>query len=120
MARAKRTCTVSSCPNLTDGGACAEHRAASYKAQDRARGKVAERGYGGRQRKWRAVILARDPICVDPKGLHPNEPRASVVADHIQPLQQGGSWAFSNGRGLCVRCHEAVTPRGAVRARSAA
>ena len=109
----KRTCSLPGCPNLTEGGPCAQHRKAAYKAQDEHRGSSSQRGYGARHRRWRAVILARDPVCVDPLGRHPGEPRASVVADHIVPLLEGGGWAFTNGRGLCVNCHEAVTRRGA-------
>ncbi len=68
------------------------------------RGTVAERGYGGHHRKWRAMILQRDPLCMWP-GCH--EP--ATVADHIVPLRQGGGWDLENGQGLCRRHHNVKT-----------
>ena len=114
-ARSKRTCSRPGCPNLTEGGLCAEHRKAAYRAQDEHRGTRQQRGYGARHEHWARCIRARDPVCVDPMGRHPGEVRPSVVADHIVPLKEGGGWEFSNGRGLCYACHEAVTRRGSVR-----
>jgi len=54
--------------------------------------------YGHDWRKTRAIVLARDPICV---SCHRNP---SVVADHITPRRQGGSDDPSNLRGVCVPC----------------
>jgi 5-methylcytosine-specific restriction enzyme A len=106
MARAKRPCTMPSCPNLSAGGPCPEHRAATYKEQDRQRGNRHVRGYGTRHDSWACYIKARDPICKLGHLRHPERPEASVVADHIVPLEDGGTFAFSNGQGLCRACHQ--------------
>ncbi|MCI0423644.1 MAG: HNH endonuclease [Acidobacteria bacterium] len=98
---AKRPCTSTGCPELTNGGRCLTHRRA-YEAQ---RGTTAERGYGGHHRRWRLLVLHRDPICKS-CGLAP-----SAEADHIKPLRDGGDWSLENGQGLCKPCHTRKTNR---------
>jgi 5-methylcytosine-specific restriction protein A len=59
-----------------------------------------QRGYDGRHRKWREIILQRDPVCKICNDAF------SVVADHITPVNKGGSWyELTNGQGLCESCH---------------
>jgi 5-methylcytosine-specific restriction endonuclease McrA len=61
---------------------------------------ASQRGYDHNHRKWRAVILRRDPICKMCNSA------LSTHADHIIPINQGGSkYDYSNGQGLCVSCH---------------
>lgn len=98
---AKHPCPVPGCGKLTNGGQCPEHRLAS----EHARGKTAERGYGEHHRRWRLLILHRDPIC---KACG-NAP--ATEADHIQPLRDGGDWSLENGQGLCKPCHTRKTNR---------
>lgn len=70
------------------------------------RGSAASRGYGAQHRRWRAMVLARDPFCVDPYVRHGRfGPEPAIVADHIVRLEAGGSWALENGQGLCESCH---------------
>ena len=57
------------------------------------------------------MVLARNPLCVDPFKRHPNAAVLSTIADHIVPLHDGGGWALENGQGLCGRCHAVKTAR---------
>ena len=52
-------------------------------------------------------MLARDPVCVDPFGIHAQrrEVIPSTDADHIVRLEDGGGWGLENGQGLCAECH---------------
>ena len=88
-----RSCPVPRCPNRTRGGKCAPHR----RQAEQARGSAASRGYGAGHRRWRALVLARDPVC--PCGA------PATVADHVVPLRRGGDWSVENGQGRCVSCH---------------
>lgn len=98
--RPKRVCSMPHCPNLTEGGRCDECRKGAQGALQERRGTSAQRGYGARHRKWRKIILARDPIC---RGC---DRAPSRIADHIVPLEFGGDWEIENGQGLCWACHE--------------
>jgi len=85
---------------------CPTHALARQQSYDRQRGTPVERGYGADHRKWRAAILARDPIC----RACGSEP--STFADHIRPLSQGGAKLdLANGQGMCSRCHQAKRGR---------
>lgn len=107
--RAPHFCTYPGCPTLIrgPGSKCERHQRAERRRYDRARGTSAERGYGGRHRRWRRMVLARDPVCVDPYGRHAErgEVVPATVADHIVPLRRGGEWTLENGQGLCASCH---------------
>lgn len=93
----------SRCGRLGAGRLCEIHLREERRALDARRGKTAARGYGGHHREWREVILARDPICCR-CGRKP-----STIADHIVPLEDGGTWELSNGQGLDGRCHAIKT-----------
>lgn len=96
----KKPCREPGCPALTDGGRCQAHQ----RQVERERGSAASRGYGVQHRRWRAMVLARDPFCRDPYARHVAlEP--ATVADHVVRLKAGGSWALENGQGLCESCH---------------
>lgn len=97
-----RPCRQPGCPALVAAGYCAAHRGAGHRTYDAARGTTAQRGYGIRHQRWRAVILARDPMC----RRCGNE--SSTVAHHIVALRDGGGWSYENGMGLCSGCHNAV------------
>ena len=66
---------------------------------------AASRGYDANHRRWRSMVLSRDPIC----RLCEREP--STEADHIVPLSHGGGWSLENGQGLCKTCHSRKTAR---------
>lgn len=94
-----KACLRPHCPNLANEGQhCPEHR----------RGTPAQRGYGPSHRRWRAQVLARDPLCVlccrDEGRVTP-----STIADHVIPLSAGGTWKLTNGQGVCRPCHNRKT-----------
>jgi len=101
----KRPCRHPGCPALVNGRFCDTHLAEHNRTFDRDRGTAAQRGYDARHRRWRALVLARYPICVD-CGMRP-----STEADHVIPLEQGGDWSLENGRGRCKGCHSRKTRR---------
>jgi len=63
----------------------------------------------------RAVVLREEPTC------RPCEQQgfvtASVTADHIRPLAEGGTGDRDNMQGICSACHKAKTAREAQRAK---
>ena len=91
-------CAHPLCPNLlTSGRYCEEHARLRWRTRTAPR---LARPYDKMQhRRWRKLILGRDPIC---RVCH-TEP--STEADHIVPLDQGGGWGLDNGQGLCASCH---------------
>jgi 5-methylcytosine-specific restriction endonuclease McrA len=70
---------------------------------DKQREDATRRGYNRRHRKWRMEVLARD-LLSRACGAKP-----ATVADHIVPLNQGGTWDLSNGQGLDETCHRRKT-----------
>ena len=56
-------------------------------------------------------MLARDPICQDPFGLHKEhgELVQANVADHIIPMSHGGESEMDNLQSLCENCHNKKT-----------
>lgn len=68
-----------------------------------------------RQRKQRADILTRDPICY---LQYTGCTQTSTIEDHVIPLSQGGDrWSYSNRRGACATCHNIKTQQEAAAAR---
>ncbi len=79
--------------------------AACAKAYEQGRGTRQARGYDGRHARWRRMVLATYPDCVDcgaPGG--PDD-----HADHLVALAAGGDWSVENGRRRCHRCHSRKT-----------
>lgn len=72
-------------------------------------GSAGKRWVGEKAQKWRAMILSTHPLCVHckTKGLITK----SEEADHIIPLEDGGTYDPSNGQGLCKECHKAKTAK---------
>ena len=101
-----RPCPVGNCPKLLKRGErrCDEHDKADRKAYDHERGSAASRGYGSHHRAWRNVILARYPVCKI--GVKCGGTKPSTIADHIIPLEAGGTFADDNGQGCCQPCHD--------------
>jgi hypothetical protein len=66
---------------------------------------VTERCGGGRYRKFRARILARDPWCTEPDCRN-----RSVELHHDPPLALGGGELHpDDARGVCRDCHKRLT-----------
>ena len=70
-----------------------------------------------RFRRLRLIVLARDPLCRDPYGNHEASGRVALAeqVDHVVPLCERPDLAYDleNLQGLCVRCHQLKTRRGA-------
>lgn len=91
-------------------GYCPAHtqqvNATRYRADRDRRGTAASRGYDARHRRWRTLILARDPLCK--RCLTHVRTTPATVADHILPLRYGGArFDPANGQGLCGPCNTA-------------
>lgn len=111
-----RPCSQPGCPKIIRGTSsiyCKEHGQEEQRRVDRARGTAAQRGYNSRWRKIRRMVLARQPVCQDPFGIHKKfgEVVASNEVDHIIPLSKGGTNRFDNLQGLCKSCHSTKTAR---------
>jgi 5-methylcytosine-specific restriction protein A len=107
-------CGNSSCSEIVapgSGGFCPAHSQARDKQDRQARGTSTQRGYNARHRKWRKLVLARDPLCRVCYGSDCVRP--ATVADHIMPLDpndpSAGDWSMGNGQGLCAPCHNEKT-----------
>jgi 5-methylcytosine-specific restriction protein A len=101
----QRQCTYPNCDELVRPPEylCPAHKQERDRKDQQRRGTAAQRGYDRRHRNWRLIILRRDPVC------RACRTRISTEADHIIPLNNGGSWALSNGQGMCKPCHSAKT-----------
>lgn len=91
-------CNAPRCSRLTAGRFCASH---SKRADKRPH--AAARGYDGRWRQLRAMILRRDPICVMCRQA------PSTDVDHVVAKAKGGTDEASNLAGLCHACHSRKT-----------
>ncbi len=103
--RPPKQCAKYGCPVLTNETYCAKHRAEYLarvsKEYERERATATQRGYGALHRKWRRIILNRDPVCKI-CGRAP-----STEADHIDGNNRNLS--LENGQGLCKTCHSKKT-----------
>ena len=98
--RPLRPCLQPGCPNLVATGRCPDHQ----RVRERQRGSAASRGYDRLHQRRRAVVLARDPLCV--ACLAAGRVVPTTVDDHIVPIEHGGSVdELSNHQGLCASCH---------------
>lgn len=88
------------------------HRAPTMKVpQHLRRPSASKRGYGAHWRRLRRYILACNPLCADPFGVHAEQKRVEVATqvDHIVPRADGGTDDESNLQALCERCHTRKT-----------
>lgn len=105
--RARRMCAQPGCAALAELGQtmCAAHA----KARNAQRPTAAQRGYGSRWRRVRAMFLADHPVCCDPFGLHPERVVATHDVDHVVPRRRGGADIAENLQPLCRACHNHKT-----------
>lgn len=107
--RLPKVCERAGCQSRAEPGEnkCPACQDTAYQRDKRRRGSASERGYNARHRKWRRMILHRDPLCVqcDREG----RVRPARIADHILPVEEGGRWTLENGQGLCTPCHNRKT-----------
>ncbi len=98
---------------LAKPGYCDKHRVAVHRDYGRARrGFDTEVGFY-QSANWRAVraaFLREHPVCARCAAL--GRINAAVVADHVQPLKDGGlRFDVANLQALCVSCHNRKTAR---------
>lgn len=95
---------------VRDGRYCPEHKA-DGQVYDQRRGASSQRGYGSRWRRLRRLVLAINPLCVDPWGVHQKtgEVVLATDVDHIVPRSAGGTDELDNLQGLCHQCHSKKT-----------
>lgn len=111
--KAPTACKRSGCPGLVVEGVCSKCgplRQASASEHDERRGTAAQRGYGGRWQRVRAMYLRSHPLCARCE----REGRVSMATDvhHIIPRRDGGADTESNFEALCHSCHSKVTAQG--------
>lgn len=107
----KRACAKYPCPNLTYELYCEVHAKQRRQQYDEQRGSSAQRGYDARWRRLRRMVLARQPLCADPFGVHAErgELVPATEVDHIVAKSQGGDDSMNNLQGLCKSCHSRKT-----------
>jgi len=78
----------------------------------RQRKSAAQRGYGSRWQRARALWLAKHPLCEACKRR--GVVTEATVVDHIVPHRGDPQlfWDQSNWASLCKACHDAKTARG--------
>jgi 5-methylcytosine-specific restriction protein A len=66
-----------------------------------------------RWRKLRAGHLAKQPLCVDPYGVHGAAAALATDLDHIEPHKEDWDkfWDHDNHQGLCKSCHSTKTAK---------
>lgn len=74
-----------------------------------------------RWQQLRALVLNRQPLCVDPILLHPGRAVPATQVDHITPIAARPDLAFvlENLQPLCTSCHAQKTAMERRRARMA-
>ena len=112
--RAPTPCRQPGCGALlSTPGYCDAHRVAMHRDYGRARRAFdSELGFyqSPRWRAVRAAFLREHPVCRACDALGLLVP--AVVADHVQPLKDGGErFGWSNLQSLCVSCHNRKTAR---------
>lgn len=104
-----RPCTAPRCPELVPvGGRCPAHptpRGPTPTPRPSSTGQ----GYGAPWRRLRALVLAAEPLCVDPFGVHEGRPTIATDVDHIVARSRGGSDDRDNLQSLCHACHSRKT-----------
>ncbi len=105
--RPNTPCKHPGCPKLVPYGTnyCADHAPAH--AHDNKT--TAEKGYGKRWQRERAVFLREHPLCV--RCLKEGRATPATVVDHITPHRGDPIlfWDRGNWQALCKSCHDTKT-----------
>mgnify|MGYP003875243817 CR=1 FL=1 len=118
-ARSPRPCRAPLCPKKTTErhGYCPEHEHLHSGWQRHHQGKSStERGYGGRWRKLRALVMNRDQWLCQPCKRSGRAAPAAMV-DHIVNKAEGGTDNADNLEAICRSCHQTKTQQEAARGR---
>ena len=111
-----RPCLHPGCPTLVPRGRCDAHGGPRKAWQPST---PVERLRGAANQARRQRLFRRNPLCVHCQQA--GRVRPATIADHIIPLQEGGTDNDANLQGLCAECHRIKTAeearRGAARAR---
>lgn len=117
--RTATPCRAKLCKSLTRErhGYCEEHAHLAQGWERHQQGKSsAQRGYGGRWRKLRNLVMQRDKWLCQPCSRQGRAAPAHAV-DHIIPKAEGGTDSPSNLQAICRACHKAKTQQEATQAR---
>ncbi len=100
----KRPCRYQSCPNLTDGVYCEQHKSLVDQTYNKyQRDKDSNKRYGRAWKRIRDRYVSAHPLCERCKADGRIVPVQEV--HHILPLNQGGTNVESNLISLCHSCH---------------
>lgn len=97
MHNRNKICSWPGCPNLN----CQIHQ--TVRRADN-RPSAARRGYDATWRRIRSAFLKQNPNCMICG-------EKATEVDHIVPLRNGGTNAWSNLRGMCKSCHSRHTAK---------
>jgi len=104
----QRHCTTPGCPERTDGGPCARHRAMQMRRIDQDRGSPSERGYDVEWAERARRFLAEHPVCVGCGGeatvANHRIRRTLLVAMHVDDPD-----ADRYLEPMCASCHGRFT-----------
>lgn len=113
MPKPKRVCSKPGCPRLTRERYCDRHQDHPQQAQrahDRRRGTATARGYNTRWRRFRAQVLAGEPLCR--VCLAEGQYVQATDVDHIHPVSGPNDPTFYEPTAvqpLCHACHSRKT-----------
>jgi 5-methylcytosine-specific restriction enzyme A len=108
--RAPRPCVIQGCSELVRVGAyCTTHQPEIKRTHVDDRVSASKRGYGATWRRLRAIVLRRNPLCIDPFGVHGAAIEIATDVDHIIPRVEGGQDVINNLQSLCHACHSRKT-----------
>lgn len=111
--RAGSACRRPGCAGIVRAGVCSlcgPLRARRDAAGDALRGTAAQRGYGGRWQRVRALFLRAHPLCAE--CAQQGVTTAATDVHHLVPRRAGGTDEESNLRALCHSCHSRITAAG--------
>lgn len=89
---------------------CGPLRRVQQVEQDGRRGTAAQRGYGGRWQRLRAMYLGAHPLCAECR----RRGRVTMATDvhHLVRRRDGGPDSEENLEALCHECHSRITAAG--------
>ena len=106
-------CSKPGCRGVVRNGVCSvcgPVRVAVQRAHDEQRGTAAQRGYGARWQRLRAMVLNASPLCAECSRQGRVTPATDV--HHLVKRRDGGPDSFENLEPLCHACHSRITAGG--------